>query len=375
MVLLILQEQCRAPIQADVFTAKHADRQFISQRKEIWNYGYAFACRADSIVSAAIKAVQPDDAVRRALAGKSFSGRILLVAAGKAAWQMAKAAHDCLGHRIEGGVVVTKYDHVMGPIGNFTCCEARQPVPDENAFAETQKALDLVADLRPEDTVLFLLSGGGSALFEKPLVPGEVLQDITGQLLACCIYGDCITDHTRLFGTCFFSFRICALQFPKIWYDKEKGGISMEYGQDTAYLLARLEENSRKQVRLARAQCVFSAVTLVCCIAILIMAVMFVPKLDTLVTQVSGFVDNAEKVVENLNTISTDLAELDLSTMMENMNGLITDVDDLITTTREGLEDTMEKIDKIDFDALNKAIKDLADVIEPLAKFFNGFRS
>ena len=141
--------------------------------------------QADAIVSAAIKAVQPDDAVRRALDGQSFPGRILLVSAGKAAWQMAKAAYDCLGSRIEGGVVVTKYDHVMGPIANFTCCEAGHPVPDENSFAGTQKALDLVAGLRPEDTVLFLLSGGGSALFEKPLVPGPVLQDITGQLLAC----------------------------------------------------------------------------------------------------------------------------------------------------------------------------------------------
>lgn len=149
----------------------------------------------------------------------------------------------------------------------------------------------------------------------------------------------------------------------------------MEYGQDTAYLLARLEENSRRQVRLARAQCIFSVITLICCVAIFIMAVVFVPKVDTLVTQVSGFVDNAEQVVENLNTISTDLAELDLSSIMEDMNSLITDVDELITTTQDGLEDTLEKIDKIDFDALNKAIKDLADVIEPLAKFFNGFRS
>ena len=98
---------------------------------------------------------------------------------------------------------------------------------------------------------------------------------------------------------------------------------------------------------------------------------MFLPKLEALVTQVSTFVDNAEQVVENLNTISTDLAALDLSTMMENMSGLITDVDELITTTQQGLENTLEKIDKIDFDALNKAIKDLADVIEPLAKFFN----
>ena len=140
---------------------------------------------ADAIVAASIRAVQPDEAVSRALAGQNFPGRVVLVAAGKAAWQMAKAAHDVMGNRIDSGVVVTKYDHVMGPIGNFICCEAGHPVPDENSFAGTQKALDLVSDLTEEDTVLFLLSGGGSALFEKPLVSGPVLQDITGQLLAC----------------------------------------------------------------------------------------------------------------------------------------------------------------------------------------------
>ena len=45
--------------------------------------------------------------------------------------------------------------------------------------------LELTHDLLPTDTVLFLLSGGGSALFEKPLIPAEELQDITKQLLAC----------------------------------------------------------------------------------------------------------------------------------------------------------------------------------------------
>ena len=140
---------------------------------------------ADQIVQEAIAAVQPDAAVRRALGSMDFPGRVLLVAAGKAAWQMAKAASDCLGERIEAGVVVTKYGHVMGPIANFTCFEAGHPVPDENSFKGTQAALDLVADLSEKDTVLFLLSGGGSALFEKPLVPAEELQDITGQLLAC----------------------------------------------------------------------------------------------------------------------------------------------------------------------------------------------
>ena len=140
---------------------------------------------ADYIVKAAIHAVQPDEAVRRALSNQVFPGRVFLIAAGKAAWQMAKTASDVLGDRIESGVVVTKYDHVKAPIHNIECFEAGHPVPDENSFSATQKALDLVSNLRKEDTVLFLLSGGGSALFEKPLIPGAQLQDITNQLLAC----------------------------------------------------------------------------------------------------------------------------------------------------------------------------------------------
>ncbi len=140
---------------------------------------------ADQIIASSLKAVLPDEAVQRAL--QNFvpgSGRTLLVAAGKAAWQMAAAAVRTLGH-VDGGVVVTKYDHVKGEIPGVVCCEGGHPVPDSGSFAGTQKALDLVQGLTENDTVLFLLSGGGSALFEKPLVSGEELQDITRQLLAC----------------------------------------------------------------------------------------------------------------------------------------------------------------------------------------------
>ena len=140
---------------------------------------------ADEIIKSALRAVRPDEAVTRALRDIAPRGRVRLVAAGKAAWQMAKTARDCLGSRIERGVVVTKYGHVMGPIEGVDCYEAGHPVPDENSFRGTQAALDLVKGLTAEDTVLFLLSGGGSALFEKPLVSGAELQDITGQLLAC----------------------------------------------------------------------------------------------------------------------------------------------------------------------------------------------
>jgi len=138
---------------------------------------------ADAIIQAAILAVLPDAAVRRALEHADFPGRVLLVAAGKAAWQMAKTAADCLGSTLERGVVVTKYNHVKGDISRCTCVEAGHPVPDENSFRGTALALDLVCSLTEQDTVLFLLSGGGSALFEKPLIDGAELQDITTQLL------------------------------------------------------------------------------------------------------------------------------------------------------------------------------------------------
>ncbi len=141
---------------------------------------------ANRIVRESIRKVLPDEAVSRALTGKDFgNGRVYVVAAGKAAWQMAKTAADILGDRMEAGVAVTKYDHVKGDIPGMKCFEAGHPVPDTNSFAGTQAALQLVEDLREEDTVLFLLSGGGSALFEKPLIPEEELADITKQLLAC----------------------------------------------------------------------------------------------------------------------------------------------------------------------------------------------
>lgn len=141
---------------------------------------------ADRIIREAIQKVLPDEAVSQALTGRQFgNGRIYVVAAGKAAWQMAKTAADILGDRMEAGVAVTKYDHVKGEIAKMQCFEAGHPVPDANSFAGTQAALHLVEDLREEDTVLFLLSGGGSALFEKPLIPEEELADITKQLLAC----------------------------------------------------------------------------------------------------------------------------------------------------------------------------------------------
>lgn len=141
--------------------------------------------KADQIIKESLDAVMPDHAVEKALKDfKGHGGRTILVAAGKAAWQMAAAAVRVLGH-VDDGIVITKYDHVKGGLPGIECREAGHPVPDENSFAAAQRALDKVQGLKETDTVIFLLSGGGSALFEKPLIPGEELQDITRQLLAC----------------------------------------------------------------------------------------------------------------------------------------------------------------------------------------------
>ena len=140
----------------------------------------------DTIVKEAVAQVRPDAAVVRALSGRAFgSGKLILVSVGKAAWSMADAAWRSLARKPDEGIVITKYDHSQGPIGTLEIREAGHPVPDENTFSASARALELTEGLSSEDTVLFLLSGGGSALFEKPLIPGDELQDVTRQLLAC----------------------------------------------------------------------------------------------------------------------------------------------------------------------------------------------
>lgn len=127
----------------------------------------------------------PSMTVARALADKSFPARVFLVAVGKAAYRMAAAALDVLPVPVADGVVISKYGHLGEPLPGLRFFEAGHPVPDDNSVIAGEAALKLTENLRPDDTVLFLLSGGGSALFEKPLIPLAELQDVTKQLLAC----------------------------------------------------------------------------------------------------------------------------------------------------------------------------------------------
>lgn len=141
---------------------------------------------ADIIVSEAIAAVQPDAAVCRALEHYELpKGRLILIAVGKAAWNMADAAVRCLHKRPDAGAVITKYGHSRGNIDGLRIIEAGHPVPDGNSVAGARAVMELTADLSPDDGVLLLLSGGGSALFELPVIPLDKLESLTGELLRC----------------------------------------------------------------------------------------------------------------------------------------------------------------------------------------------
>jgi glycerate 2-kinase len=108
------------------------------------------------------------------------------VGLGKAGAPMAAAVEEILGDRIERGVVVTKYGHVQ-PTRTIRLHEAGHPVPDDAGIAGAQAVLDQVQGLGPDDLVLVLISGGGSALTPAP-VAGITLaekQALTKALLAC----------------------------------------------------------------------------------------------------------------------------------------------------------------------------------------------
>jgi len=140
---------------------------------------------AQQIIKQTIADNMPTQAVTTALKNHRFTGKIHLVAIGKAAWTMAKAATDYLGDRLVKGIVITKYGHSQGELPRVDVYEAGHPVVDENTIAATQKCINMAEALTENDELLFLISGGGSALFEAPAdgVTLSDLQDISSQLL------------------------------------------------------------------------------------------------------------------------------------------------------------------------------------------------
>ena len=134
----------------------------------------------------------------------------------------------------------------------------------------------------------------------------------------------------------------------------------MEDKKELQELLERLDQSNRQQAKYARWQCIFSVAAAVCCVGLFVLVYHLMPEVRSLTGQM-------ETVLANLELVTDQLAGMDLGSMVRN-------VDDLVVTTQEGVEQTMNQLNAINFEELNRAIRNLSDVVEPLAKFFNTFR-
>jgi glycerate 2-kinase len=146
------------------------------------------------IFEAGLAAADPAEAVRRSLhleggslaaGGRSFRAEnVSVVAAGKAAGAMARAAEELLGGMISGGLVVTKDGHDPGP-DTFETVFSSHPEPDESGVEAARRVQELAESLGEGDLLLALISGGASALLADPAPPIELadLKKLTGDLL------------------------------------------------------------------------------------------------------------------------------------------------------------------------------------------------
>ncbi len=134
----------------------------------------------------------------------------------------------------------------------------------------------------------------------------------------------------------------------------------MEEKQELQELLKRLDESNRQQAKYARWQCILSVALALCCVGLFVLVWQLMPQVQALTSQM-------ETVLTNLEIVTEQLAGMDLGEMVRN-------VDELVVTSQAGVEETMSKLNSIDFAELNRAIGNLSDVVEPMAKFFNVFR-
>lgn len=134
-----------------------------------------------------------------------------------------------------------------------------------------------------------------------------------------------------------------------------------------------MEKLLEKQTRYAKWQCILLSAAALCCAGVFLLALSVLPQIrslagqmETALSELEQLKGQTETVLVNLDAVTGELAQADL-------NGMVADVDAFVTTGQSAVEQVTEKLDILDLETLNRAIKDLADVVEPLARFFNVF--
>lgn len=141
------------------------------------------------LFQAGVDAVGGYQATVSALASVDFDVPVQLVAIGKASDAMARGAKIVLGDKLVSALVISKHGHISDELKadpRFECLESGHPVPDQQSLIAGARLFDVVSALKPTTRLLFLVSGGTSALVEH-LNDGltlESLQSLNDELLA-----------------------------------------------------------------------------------------------------------------------------------------------------------------------------------------------
>ena len=131
-------------------------------------------------------------------------------------------------------------------------------------------------------------------------------------------------------------------------------------------ILEKLEKTNRQQVKNARLQSALAILAALCFVALVFVVSSVVPKLMDFTAEAEKLLGQAEVVLTNLEEVTTELTQVEFTKMID-------DVDELVSSSQQGLEETLEKVNSIDIETLNEAIDGLARVVEPLTKFFKVF--
>lgn len=155
-----------------------------------------------AVLNAAIKSADPYLAVLGALRAhlppkdSTPSGKLYIIGAGKAGAAMSRAAEDAFGDAITQGLVIVKNGYTgtgNGPLSKIELAEASHPVPDMRGVEATERVLRIAESAQEGDTVVCLVSGGGSALLVAP-AEGVTLEDLQRTTRALLLSGATINE-------------------------------------------------------------------------------------------------------------------------------------------------------------------------------------
>ena len=140
----------------------------------------------------------------------------------------------------------------------------------------------------------------------------------------------------------------------------------MEENKETLELLKKIERANRHQVWSGYIRSGLMLVCAVCMVALVVMVARLMPQINEILGQAKLAMGQIQTVLTDLQQTTGQLAQVDYA-------GMVSNVDELVTTGQQSLVGMMEKLNSVDFETLNQAIEDLAAVIEPLAKMTKVF--